>query len=224
MQFYGPEMLTCFNNLKLGFVTNSDKYVPDDIAKKAGLDRIATLNQIHSDYIHKVTTQKRENQEGDSLYTDTKGMGVGVYTADCLPIIYYAEQLNIVGAIHAGWRGTHQEIAGQTFKLIIIELKCDSSSIHVVIGPCIEGNCYEVGDDVAGMFKNKFEKSDLFLTQKNENKFNLNLVEANILQIKNAGVTNISTSGGCTYCDKNLPSYRRDGEGAGRILSFIGMV
>ena len=54
--------------------------------------------------------QCEENYEADAIVTGLKGLGVGVYTADCVPIILIDEERNIWGVVHAGWRGTLSRI------------------------------------------------------------------------------------------------------------------
>ena len=224
MNVYKSELLSTFPNLKQGFISNFDSRGIFSLADQIGLNTIQTVNQVHSDIMLKVSNEDFDKREADSLYTDIKGMGIGIYTADCLPIIYYAEEINVVGAIHAGWRGTLKEVVAKTFKYLIEELDCSRSKIYVAVGPCIERNCYEVGDDVAGEFISKFENHEMFITRKSGSKSYLDLKEANICQIKDSGITNIEFLMNCTFCDLNLPSYRRDGKNAGRIFSFIGLV
>ena len=224
MNFYESKLLSSFLHIKQGFISN---FNPDEIAllaKDFGLVSIQTVNQIHSDKILKISDEELTRAEGDSLYTELKGFGVGIYTADCLPIVYFEEERNIVGVIHAGWRGTFKEVTAKTFTYLIEELNCSSSKIYVAFGPCVEGKCYEVGEDVARQFIKKFDYYEIFLTKKSSVKFNLDLREANIYQLQSVGITNINVLENCTFCDVNLPSYRRDGDGAGRILSFIGLV
>ena len=224
MNIYKSELLSSFTNISQGFIPNFDQEGIISLAENSGLNSIHTANQVHSDKILKMPEVNLNNREADSLYTDIRGVGIGVYTADCLPIMYFAEEKNIVGVVHAGWRGTLMEITAKTFTHITEELNNPVSKIYVAIGPCIDGSCYEVGEDVAGEFINKFEDHDMYIRKKSGGKFDLDLKQANISQLKRAGVTNIDLLANCTYCDLNLPSYRRDGKGAGRILSFIGMV
>jgi len=224
MYSYKSELLSSFSNIRQGFISNFDQDEIYSLAGDSGLDTIRTVNQIHSDKIIKISAEDMNRQDADSLFTNLKGVGVGIYTADCLPVIYFAEEPNIVGAIHAGWRGTLKEIVSKTFTYLINELDCTRSKIYVAVGPCIEGNCYEVAEDVAGKFMNKFDNHGMFTTKRDSGKFNLDLREANIYQLKNAGIKNIDLIDNCTFCDLNLPSYRRDGKSTGRILSFIGLV
>lgn len=77
-----------------------------------GLSGIATLDQIHSSEVFVVKDKIKElEQKGDALILDLKGMGVGVFTADCVPILFVDRSASVAGAVHAGWRGTLSQIA-----------------------------------------------------------------------------------------------------------------
>jgi len=223
MEFYKSELLSSFSNLRHGFISNfkSQEILP--LLTDCNLTTIRTAKQVHGDKILKISKEKPVEIEGDSLYTDTRGLGVGVYTADCLPIIYFEEQSGIVGVIHAGWRGTLKRITSKTFTHIQKRLNYDSSKMYIAIGPCIEAKCYEVGEEVASQFMKEFDCYETFLTKKSKDKYYLDLNEANIYQMHSVGISNISIVERCTFCEMSLPSYRRDGKDTGRIFSFIGV-
>lgn len=87
----------------------------------------------------------------DGLLTKLRGVAIGVRAADCLPIVMYARDIQAVGAVHAGWRGTHSMIAGKAVRMLI-EAGADPSEILVRFAPCICGLCYEVGEELAEKF------------------------------------------------------------------------
>lgn len=223
MDLYKSDLLSSFPGLRHGFISNFTPKEFDLLLKGCGLSAVRTVKQVHGDRILKISNEKPAKTQGDSLYTGIRGLGVGVYSADCVPIIYFEQQRGTVGVIHAGWRGTLKKITGKTFSHIQKELNCDGLKIHVAIGPCIEAKCYEVGEKVASQFMEEFDRCETFLTKKSGDKYFLDLKEANICQLRSAGISNISALEKCTFCEPNLPSYRRDGEHTGRILSFIGM-
>ncbi len=224
MDFYKSELLSSFSNVRHGFISNFKSQDISPLLTDCSLTTIRTAKQVHGNKILKISKEGPVETEGDSLYTDTKGLGVGVYTADCLPIIYFEEQKGIVGVIHAGWRGTLNRITSKTFIHLQKRSNYDSSKTYIAIGPCIEAKCYEVGEEVASRFMKEFDRCDTFLTKKSKDKYYLDLKEANICQIHSVGIGNISIMEKCTFCDMSLPSYRRDGKNTGRIFSFIGMV
>ena len=139
-------------------------------------------------------------------------------------LVYFDEDKNIWGVIHAGWRGTLARITEKVSQYLISKQACNINTLKFVIGPCIEGSCYEIGEEIAVQFESAFQNNHVYLTKKNELKYNLDLRAANIEQLKSNGIKLIDVVNICTMCDKDYPSYRRDGKNAGRMLSFIGLV
>jgi len=226
MNCFKSDIFSSYTAVSHGFVTFQNPINTESLSEKEGLKTIKTIKQIHSNnFVHLTNINKFEKDyEADSIVTDVKGYGVGIYTADCVPLIFMDRMKNIYGVIHAGWKGTLAGITSRVFKYLINELNCDNNHIDVAIGPCIEGSCYEIGEEIARQFQMTFENTEFYLTGNGENKFKLDLRMANIDQLKNEGISNIETIDICTKCDLNFPSYRRDGKDAGRMLSFIGLV
>ena len=218
------ELLGKFPGLTHGFAFETDKDKKLDTSYDFGLDKIQTVNQVHGDSMLYVKEYIQTKPQCDSIYTQTGSLGMGVYTADCVPIIYYIPEKNLVGAIHSGWRGTLNRIVYKTFEHIKGEFKLDNSDVYVSLGPSIEGDCYEIGEDVANMFMKEFPDHQEYLSCSENNRFKLDLEVANIKQLEDSGIKKIETIKFCTYCDSTLPSYRREGNSAGRILSFIGLI
>ena len=208
-----------------GFVYDFDNDI-DSLAKKIGLKRINTVKQIHSNKVAYFKNDKnyKITREADALVSLSPGIGVGVNTADCVPILFYSQQKRISGAIHAGWRGTLSEISSNTIKSLNDQFEGISDDIVSIIGPCIGNCCYEVSQDVSNSFASKFSDSDKFLNKIAEDKFILDLKLANYIQLMNAGIKEIIDLDICTKCNSDFPSYRREGNKAGRMLSFIGYI
>lgn len=87
----------------------------------------------------------------DALVTKLHGVALGVSTADCVPVLLADEKNGVVAAAHAGWRGALGGIVGITLRRMA-ELGADPHSVKAVIGPCICKDCFEVGEEVAGLF------------------------------------------------------------------------
>ncbi len=195
-------------------------------ARYFGLDSIATLNQVHSGKVFIIRDGFKDATmgNGDALITGLKGIGIGVFTADCVPILLAEKSGSIIAVVHAGWRGTLSQISRAT----LIEMKkgfgIEPSAFSCVVGPSIGGCCYEVGEDVASQFINKFEDWKDFLFRKDNAKYMLDLKEANRISLSKEGVKEIEITGFCTKCNTDFHSYRRDGKNAGKQFSFIGLV
>lgn len=226
MDYIQSEIFKSGNALKHGFVYLQNTDDLNELLSKTGLKFIKTVTQVHgNDFIFlNNTSECNENYEADAVITGLRGFGVGVYTADCVPIIFFDQEKELWGAIHAGWRGTVAKIAEKVSQFLIDTKRCKKNSLKFAVGPCIDGGCYEIGKEVADQFKAAFNNSDIFLTRKNESKYCLDIKKANIEQLKSTGIKLIDTIDICTMCDTRYPSYRRDGKNAGRMLSFIGLV
>lgn len=84
--------------------------------------------------------------EADALVTAERGIGLGILTADCVPVLFADKKERIIGAAHAGWRGA----LGGILESVIDEMKnmgAKAENIQAAIGPCIGPNSYEVKDD-----------------------------------------------------------------------------
>lgn len=211
---------------------------------------LVSLRQIHSDIIHRVDSVPQEPLVGDGLITATPGLLLAIQTADCLPVILVDAKRRAVGVFHAGWRGTVQRIVEKGVGVMIANFDSHPRDLRAVIGPGIQGCCYEVGDEVRTRFESQFDyaaslfrevkESDpvrekyplLFLTARAPghselpNKLFLDLVEANRRQLLAAGVLkkNIEASAPCTNCNNDLLfSYRAEKGKTGRMMAVAGI-
>ena len=197
--------------LEHGFGTRLSSHWPDTA-------NLATVQQIHSD---KVLQADRAGPmgEGDALISNQPGITLSVRTADCLPILMADTRNRAIAAVHAGWRGTIQEIVPKTIQAMADRFGTHPDDLVIGVGPGIGACCFEVGPEVAIQFAKLFpERTDL------NQKTKVDLVETNLRLLRRNGgsVRQIATSGLCSYCRPDLfHSYRRDGEAAGRMVSAI---
>jgi YfiH family protein len=173
---------------------------------------IKTVKQIHSSL---VLDAAGSAAEGDALISDRAGISVGVKTADCVPILLVDPSIPLVAAIHAGWRGSAENIAAAVVRQLTARWKTRPENLRAAIGPSIGVCCYEVGTEVAYQFERWIRVT---------NDRHLDLPAINEIQLRAAGVTDIWKSGECTFCGADrFFSFRREREQAGRMLSFIGL-
>jgi YfiH family protein len=209
-----------------GFGT--EKWRESDIkAKLKGKDfRLLFLNQIHSNIVHFIEKIPSNNLNGDALITGLTRLLLVVKTADCLPALMVEESRKIIAAVHCGWRGTQKRVIQRVLKGMEAHYSCQPDSLLVALGPSIGPECYEVGRDIWQGFEEAGLPLEVFRTHpEKKDKFIFDMREANLLQLLSLGVKreNIFNLNFCTYCSDFLPSFRRDGKKAGRMLSFIGM-
>ncbi len=158
----------------------------------------------------------------DALVTSMPGYCLCVSTADCIPVLLYDKEKQVVAAIHAGWRGTVECIVGKALQTMRNTYGTDGKDIIACIGPGISLDAFEVGNEVYQAFKQAgFEMSRI---SRKEDKWHIDLWEANRLQLLEEGVleSNIEVAGICTYQSvEHFFSARRLGIRSGRILSGI---
>lgn len=186
-------------------------------------------NQTHSDNIKVITQKETKGWENladaiencDALITNVKGVVLTILTADCVPILLYDKQKEVVAAVHAGWKGTKAQIVSKTVHKMIEMYGCDPKEIIAGIAPSIGRCCYEVNEDVAEHFFNIPES----FTPIGE-KYMLDLPFINKLQLLDVGLQekNIEMSHTCTACDvERFFSYRKEQGCSGRFMSMIGI-
>ncbi len=184
------------------------------------------LQQVHSDVIHFIESVPEKELRGDAMVTELPLVLLIIKTADCLPVLVVDESRRVIAAIHCGWRGTSKGVVKRAIQGTVTHFGCRPSDLLVGLGPCIEGECYEVGEDVLQAFEKEGLKTKFFKEHPSrKGKYLFDLKGENLSQLVSAGVDkkNIFSADCCTYCDNSLPSFRREKERAGRMLSFIGM-
>ncbi len=218
------EQLSEYSELVYGFCNKNNDFDSDYINNLIGISKLIKLKQIHSNIVRRVSydTKDESSLEGDALISSFRGICIGVYTADCIPVLLYDKQHCIVAAVHAGWRGTLGGVISETLKNMKLNHNSDPANIVSVIGPGIGKCCFEVDKDIASKFIEKFQETDNFIYPYNS-KFILDLQHINKEILKKEGVKNIEVIDICTKCDTNYYSYRREGQGVGSQLSFIGL-
>lgn len=206
------------------------------LARAVGIDpeRWVTGHQIHSDRIAVVTGEDAGRggldrisrlPDTDGLVTDRRGICLMVLSADCVPVLLYDPWKKVIAAVHAGWRGTAAHIAAKAVTVMKDRFGCLPERILAGIGPSIGPCCFEVDEKVAGVFRELFSSErDIVVPGQREGKFQVDLWEANRMELIETGVknSNIELAGMCSVCHSDrFFSYRRDGIEAGRFGAGI---
>ena len=100
-----------------------------------------------------VVNERRMFPDTDALITQVPGLWIGVYSADCVPILVADTRLKVVAAIHAGWRGTVGGITRATVERMTADFGCRPEDLQAVIGPSISPEAFEVGEEVVMLFR-----------------------------------------------------------------------
>lgn len=198
------------------------------------LDSMVSCQQVHGNRVAVVSEEhaacgardlESALENYDAMITDTPGLVLATFYADCLPILFFDPQKSVVGTAHSGWKGTMGEIGVKTICEMKNNFSCKISDIEVFIGPGIGECCFEVQEDLVSKVNRHFAQFDGIINVK-ENKFFWDLRSTNLEMLMRCGIQpeNIINCDLCTSCLKDLfYSYRRDNGITGRMGAFIGL-
>lgn len=93
--------------------------------------------------------------EADGQVTAQKNVALGMFAADCLPVLMADAEAGVIGAAHCGRRGLQNGVIGATVDKMVAK-GAKPERIVATLGPCICGDCYEVGGDIADEFDAQF--------------------------------------------------------------------
>ncbi len=183
-------------------------------ALNLSVENTAYLKQVHS---NTVCLAHPGPQTGDALVTKEKGLTLAVAAADCYPLLFHDPVNNIIGAAHAGWRGTVARVAQNTI-YEMVQLGADTSAIKVAIGPGISCEKFEVGSEVIEQFARAGFPDYCF---KNSH---IDLVAANKFVLNESGIAEENTWAmkRCTF-EADFFSFRRDKGKTGRMWAVISL-
>lgn len=199
------------------------------LAEALGYDpgRMVCGQQVHGVNVALVTpreagagalTPETALSSTDALVSDTPGLSLTAFFADCVPVVLADKKNRAIGVVHAGWRGTAQEIPGRVLAKMSEAFGTQPADCVAVLGPAIGPCCYKVDETVAAAFS-RWGTAVLFFE---ENRWHIDLWETNRQVLIRAGIDagNIAVVKVCTACNPELMfSYRRDGGKTGRMAA-----
>lgn len=198
-------------------------------------EKMAMTNQIHGGKVRCVTTAdvhgdpcEKAGYEADGLMTDLPGVTLVVYSADCIPILFYDPVRRVIAAVHAGWRGTAAGIATAAVERMRDVYGCDPADILAAVGPGIGPDCFETHEDVPNAMTAALSTAVLQHIKIKENgKFAVDLKGINAMRLEQAGLNSahIAVSQLCTACRSELFwSHRKLGTNRGSMAAAIQLV
>ncbi len=212
-----------YNSLNMGLNTDDD--IPN-IQKNFQLlkdthkiTKFVTLNQIHSNTVHKVDSQNIESInhiDGDGLFTTDDNIALGIFTADCYPLVFIGDKA--ISVIHLGWRGLNLGTIENSIKLF---QEINDYPKRAFIGVGISKEFYEVGIEMISQLNKDYGVDQALLKDEQGNyKLDLRRLIKNVLKLNN--IDDYEFLDGCTYKDDDkFFSYRRDNGITGRHLTVV---
>ena len=190
---------------------------------------VGTLKQVHSARVLRFGPGDGDvpggwKREGDALWTDAPETGVGVHTADCVPILIAHREFPLAAAVHAGWRGLAAGVVEEAVGAVARRYGGDAvGGLVAAAGPCAMGCCYEVGDEVAEALLSVPGAGGHLRAGRASGKWMADLQAVARSALAAAGIAPARSEGvgPCTVCSVRFHSFRREKSLTGRQLSFI---
>ncbi|MBR4960291.1 MAG: peptidoglycan editing factor PgeF [Clostridia bacterium] len=206
-------------------------------------EHLVTASQIHSAKVRILTAENRgegmvkpAGEDCDGFVTDIPGVLPMIRVADCTPVLLSGAKADgspVIGAVHAGWRGSAAGIAAEAVEKMV-SLGADRDSIRAAVGPHIGTCCYEVGADmveaVTAMAGAAFAEAYCTPRRTDEHglqKYTADMTGMNRYWLTAAGVTaeRIDVSSACTMCDpERFHSHRATAGKRGAMGAVIGIL
>jgi YfiH family protein len=209
----------CFSSMNMAVYTDDDpkKVIKNTEKLKStyGLDKIATLLQVHGNIVHEVTSENYSDvlfSEGDGLFTTEKDLALGILTADCYNLFLASEKA--VAALHCGHKSISADIMSEGIKIFE---RHDDFPTFAGIGPGISVQNYEVSKEMADSFEQVCPSSVQYIDGTPHICLRT-VIEENL---KRHGIKHIEHLNECSYDNSQLYSYRRDNGQTGRMLGVI---
>ena len=206
-----------FESLNLGRKTGDDVSHVDENRRRlcaevdADEERLTVGFQTHSTVVNRAEAGSR-GIPGDGLWTDEPGLPMLALGADCvlLALARTNGDRPALAVVHAGWRGLIDGVVEVTGRSL-------GSRLKAVVGPAIGPCCYEVGEEVASRFRDRYGRSIV-----SDGK--LDLWSAAEQAAREAGATEVERLDLCTQCRPDLFfSERRTGRPRG-TQGVLGLV
>ena len=186
---------------------------------------LLTVHQVHSADVLRVDAPLAGRPKADAMVTATPGLALAILTADCQPVLFADRKAGVIGAAHAGWRGTLDGVLEATIEAMEA-LGADRANISAVIGPSISQSAYEVGPEFLEEFMDDDPENQRFFINGPGDRYLFDLPSYGLARMRAAGVGDAEWTRHCTYRDADrFYSYRRAthaGEADyGRLISAI---
>ena len=219
-----PHLVTTLQGPDVQAVRHDTDRVCARIAEVLDLSGAAFLRQVHGSEVLVCASGGLQGQ-ADGLCTTQPGLGLMGKSGDCPLVLMADRRARAVGFAHASWRAT---VAGVVPRLVdrMVGLGCCREDLVACICPCVEPDCYEVGEEVVQAALTGIGPHAKAFFRPGPVRPHFDLWAANVDALRRSGLRgqDIHVAGLCTVCRKDLfPSHRREGPGAGRFAAMIGL-
>ena len=164
------------------------------------------------------------HRKADAIFTGSPEVTLFMRFADCVPVVLYDPAKNVIGLVHAGWKGTLEAVVSRAVETMQLEYGSQTQDIFAALGPSIGAHHYEIGDEVAAQVIQAFGQDAGELLPRRNGSMHLDLWAANRLLLERAEVRRIEVSGICTACHpEDWYSHRGEAGKTGRFGVLIAL-
>ena len=175
------------------------------------------LTQVHGSAVAHVDDGNAQEPQADAAITREPGRVLAILTADCLPVLFCADDGSTIAAAHAGWRGLSAGVLENT----LAAMQSPRGRVLAWLGPAIGPQSYEVGDEVLEAFLAHDPRAADAFAATRPGHWRCDLCALATQRLRAAGVARIFGGGFDTFADSRFYSYRRDGAHSGRFATLI---
>jgi YfiH family protein len=220
----GPGMSTPpFDRFNLGLRSGDATDVVD--ANRSALQQALALpaaprwlRQVHGVSVAELGPLcSADEPQADAAVSHIRGTVLSILTADCLPVLFCADDGSEIAAAHAGWRG----LADGVLEATVQQLQTPAPRLLAWLGPCIGAASYEVGDEVRAAFMARDTNAAACFAPIRPGHWRCDLTGLARQRLAATGLTRIHGGGFDTHADPRFYSYRRDGARSGRFANLI---
>lgn len=192
-----------------------------------GAPAVVRAEQVHGGEVAVITDAELSDAGGltvpavDGLATDSPRAALAIHVADCLAVYVHDAAHPAVGLAHAGWRGLAAGIPGALVGAMAAQFDAAPAELRAALSPCIRRCCFEVGEDVAGVFSDVPGAVD-----RSRARPHVDLLRVAVTHLRNAGLRpgRIEVMAGCTHCEpERFASYRADPDGCGTNVALLAL-
>jgi len=212
-------LIAGFTDRMFNFAIRADSKRKNTLLAQLGLtiDSIIFPKQVHGGTVYIIDKSTISRLfKCDGLVTHEIEIPLAILTADCAPLFFFLPSQGVIGIAHAGWKGILNGIVLSMINTIAKGYNVEVNDMQVGIGPAIRSCCYQIGEDVANLFKEGITNKDgqLYLDL-------IHIIKGELIK-KGVISSHIIDSEICTSCQSNrFFSYRKECNNVGRMLSLI---
>lgn len=182
-------------------------------------DALVLMHQVHGGQVARVSTGTGPLEvcgEVDAVVTTEPGLVLAVRVADCVPVLLGCA--GGVAAVHAGWRGTVAGVVPAAVAALVEATGQAPSALAAVIGPHVQLEAYEVGDEVIEGLVGAGVPAQV--AGRKLGRWHADLGASVEWQLRQVGLGEVQHLGRCTS-EADFFSYRHDGPHTGRQAGLI---